>query len=95
MKLRYTPRGAVDLEDILSYLAERSPQGGRNVRARIHAVANLLLQHPNAGQLTSKSGLRRIVTAPYPFVIYYRAGAETITIHAVRHGARRPTSELR
>jgi plasmid stabilization system protein ParE len=36
MKVRYAPRAASDLESILSYLDERSPQGARNVKKALH-----------------------------------------------------------
>ena len=54
VKLRYTLRGAAELDKVLVYIEERSPQGARHVQARIQAIINLLLQHPHAGQLTSK-----------------------------------------
>lgn len=92
MKLRYTLRAAAELDEILSYIDERSPQGARSVKARIQAMTTLLSQHPQAGNLTSKSGLRRMVVYPYPYLIFYRATESEIVIHGVRHSARRPSS---
>jgi len=34
LNLRYTPKALAELADILAYIAERSPQGARNVQAR-------------------------------------------------------------
>lgn len=90
MNLRYTPKALAELADILAYVAERSPQGARNVQARIQAITALLVQHPHAGQLTSESGLRRTVTPPYPYLIFYAATAEEVVIIGVRHAAREP-----
>jgi toxin ParE1/3/4 len=90
LKLRYTPKALAELDDILTYIAERSPQGARNVQARIRAITTLLLQHPLSGQLTSESGLRRIVTPPYPYLIFYEVTVEEVVIIGVRHGAREP-----
>jgi plasmid stabilization system protein ParE len=53
VKLRYTLRGAAELDKVLAYIEERSPQGARHVQTRIQTIINLLLQHPHAGQLTS------------------------------------------
>jgi toxin ParE1/3/4 len=92
VKLRYTPRGAAELDEALAYIAKRSPQGGRRVQVRIQAVISLLLQHPYAGQLTSKSGLRRLLASPYPYPIFYRASEGEIVNHGVRHAARDPSS---
>lgn len=92
MKLRYTPRGAAELDKVLAYIEARSPQGARRVQTRIQVIINLLLQHPHAGRLTSKGRLRRIIASPYPYLIFYQATENEIVIHGVRHGARRPSS---
>lgn len=90
MRLRYTPRAAAELDGVLAYIAERSPRGAANVKRRVQALIALLLRHPEAGQRTSRAGLRRIVAHPYPYLIFYQATADEIIIHGVRHGARRP-----
>ncbi len=92
MRLRYTLRGAAELDKVLAYIDTRSPQGGRRVQARIQAVINLLLQYPHAGQPTSKGRLRRVVASPYPYLIFYQATEDEIVIHGVRHSARSPSS---
>jgi toxin ParE1/3/4 len=90
VKLRYTRRGAAELEMVLDYIAAQSPQGARHVQARIQVIIDLLLQHPRAGQLTSKARLRRMIVSPYPYVVFYAATEEEIVIHGERHSARRP-----
>lgn len=90
MKLRYTPKALAELDEILTYIAERSPQGARNVQARIQAITTLLQEHPLSGQLTSESGLRRIVTPPYPYLVFYEVTADEVVIIGIRHGARAP-----
>jgi toxin ParE1/3/4 len=92
VKLRYTLRAAAELDEVLTYIEERSPQGARRVQTRIQVVINLLLRHPHAGQLTSKGRLRRMVASPYPYLIFYQAAEDEIVIHGVRHSARRPSS---
>lgn len=93
MKLRYTLRGASELNEALDYIKAQSPQGALHVQARIQTIINLLLEHPHAGQLTSKRRLRRMVVSPYPYLIFYEATEDEIVIHGVRHAARRPQSE--
>ena len=46
------------------------------------------MEHPQAGHLTSKSGVRRMVVYPYPYLIFYRATETEVVIHGIRHGAR-------
>jgi toxin ParE1/3/4 len=88
VRLRYTLRAAAELDEVLVYIEARSPQGARRVQARIQVIINLLLQHPHAGQLTSKSRLRRMIVSPYPYLIFYQATEDEIVIH----GVRRPSS---
>jgi toxin ParE1/3/4 len=88
MRLRYTPLALEDLESILEYIADRSPQGAKRVQARIRAVTNQLLQFPLSGAVTANPAIRRMTTAPYPYVIFYQVKDDEIIIHAVRHGAR-------
>ena len=90
MKLRYTLQAAAELDEVLTYIGERSPQGARRVQTRIQVITDLLLRHPHAGQLTSKGRLRRMVA--YPYLIFYQATEDEIVIHGVRHSARRPSS---
>jgi toxin ParE1/3/4 len=93
VKLRYTLRGLAELNEALDYIEARSPQGARHVQARIQTIIDLLLEHPNVGQLTSNGRLRRMVVSPYPYLIFYEATTDEIVIHGVRHAARRPQSE--
>ena len=91
MKLRYTLRGAAELDQVLDYIEARSPQGARHVPIRTQFTIDLLLQYPRAGQLTSKDRLRRIIVSPYPYFIFYHATEHEIVIHNVRHSARSPS----
>jgi toxin ParE1/3/4 len=90
LNLRYTPKALAELADILDYIAARSPQGARKVQARIQTIAGVLAQHPLSGQLTSERGLRRAVTPPYPYLIFYEVTADEVVIVGIRHGAREP-----
>lgn len=92
MRLRFTPRGAAELDKALDYIAARSPQGARNVQTRIQAVIALLLLYPQAGLPVSKGRLRRVVATPHPYLIFYRATDDEIVIHGVRHSARNPAT---
>jgi plasmid stabilization system protein ParE len=92
VKVRYTLRAAEELDQVLSYIDERSPGGARHVKARIQAMLELIALHPSAGQLTSKRSLRRVVVYPYPYLIFYSASDDEVIIHGVRHAARRPSS---
>jgi plasmid stabilization system protein ParE len=80
------------LNDVLTFIDRQSPQGAQRVKTRILATIELVLQYPDCGRLTNKSGLRRVSAYPYPYVIFYRASSTDIVIHAIRHAARDPRS---
>jgi toxin ParE1/3/4 len=90
MKLRYTRPARTDVTSILDYVSDFSPQAAKRVRARIQAVTDLLRRHPMAGKATDNPTIRRMTTAPYPYVIFYEVTNDAVVIHAVRHGARDP-----
>jgi plasmid stabilization system protein ParE len=92
MRLRYTRPALADLEAVLDYIAIHSPQGAMRVRMRVQAIVNLLLSYPLIGSQTEDSAIRRINTAPYPYLIFYEVAGGEIIIHAVRHAARDPSS---
>lgn len=92
MRLRYTLPALADLESILDYIATHSPQGAARVQARLQAVMALLLQHSNVGRRTDDPAIRRMVASPYPYLIFYEPTEAEIIIHAIRHGARDPST---
>jgi toxin ParE1/3/4 len=87
--------GPCDLESILDYVVDRSPQGASRIHARIRAVTDLLLRYPQAGAMTDDPTIRRVTTTPYPYLVFYEATDAEIIIHAVRHGARDPSDNPR
>ena len=89
MKLSYTPKALDELDEVLTYIVEQSPGGARRVQRRLQTVIDLLVDHPYAGQSTSEPRLRRIVAAPYPYLVYYEVKADEVIIIGVRHAARR------
>jgi plasmid stabilization system protein ParE len=91
VKLRYTLPALVDLRSILDYTATHSPQAAKRVQARIQAIIDLLLIYPNIGVRTDDPVIRRLMTAPYPYLVFYEVSETEIIIHAVRHAARNPS----
>ena len=90
MKIRYTGPAARQFDAIPAHIKARSPDGAANVLSRIDEARSIATEQPRIGQSTSRPGFRRIVINPYPYVVLYRAGAEEIVVHSVRHAARKP-----
>ena len=72
-----------------------SPRGAARIHTRIRAVTDLLLRYPLAGAVTEAPTIRRMTTMPYPYLIFYEPTEAEIIIHAVRHGARDPSDDVR
>lgn len=92
MKLRYTRPALADLDAILEYISAQSPRGARHVQSRIRTVIDLVLVHPAIGLRTDDPSIRRLVASPFGYLIFYEATDTEIIIHAIRHGARSPSS---
>jgi toxin ParE1/3/4 len=92
MRLRYTRPALADLDSILDYVTAHSPQAAARIHARIGTVINLLLSHPQIGRRTEDPTIRRVNASPYPYLIFYEVTGDELIIHAVRHGARNPSS---
>ena len=91
MRLRFTPRALAEMDAILHHIGERSPHGAARQGPtawprRFHS------EPPYGGRKTSEPRLRRIVAAPYPYVIFYEVKDDEAAIVGVRHGARDPAS---
>lgn len=50
----------------------------------------MVQEHPHAAQATSRANTRRVVLAPYPYVLFYRVAADEVIITRFRHTARKP-----
>ena len=90
MRIRYTTSAADELREALDYLAERSPQGARNVAVSIQRALERVLIWPAAGQATSDPNLRRMLATPYPYFVLYEPTETEIIVHRVRHTSRSP-----
>jgi toxin ParE1/3/4 len=84
VRVRYTRRAVAQIAAALDYIAARSPQGAESVRKRLAATVAALEAHPQIGHATDRPGVRRIATAPYPYLI----AATEVIIMRFRHAAR-------
>jgi plasmid stabilization system protein ParE len=90
VNVRYTKRALAQIDEVLTYIEARSPQGAGHIGDRIAALVVLLQDHPYAGRQTTRAYVRRLPVNPYPYLIDYRVTATEIVIMRFRHAARRP-----
>jgi toxin ParE1/3/4 len=90
MKIVFTPRSLLDLEEIADYLKPRSPQGAVRVGSAILGTLQHLTQFPGLGRKQSIDGVRKIGVRRYPYLIYYSVDdkADEIVVLSVQHAAR-------
>lgn len=62
------------------------------VKRRVEAIIELILLHPLVGATTDDPSIRRMITRPYPYLVFYEATKNELIIHAIRHAARDPSS---
>jgi plasmid stabilization system protein ParE len=91
VNIRYTLSALRELKETLSFIADRTPQGARNVQARIQQMVALIALNPKIGVKTGKR-LRRLTVFPYPYLIFYSVTDHDVIIHGVRHSARHPST---
>ena len=90
MKLVYAPRALRDVDDILSYIQQRSAQGARSVSVAIEHTAEVCAEHPRGGTPTDEPHVYRWPLSAYRYTIYYRFDPATDVVEIVRvvHAAR-------
>lgn len=90
MKLRFTPRAAADITAIADHIHAQSPGAAQRVRAAILDAVQILTRFPRLGRAQTTEGVRKLVTRPYGYVVYYVADepAGEIVVVTVRHPAR-------
>jgi plasmid stabilization system protein ParE len=93
-KVRITPEAEADLRSIGDYIvAQHAPEAGRRfIQSLRSRVAELKTFPQGFGMAPEAQGvgieLRQMIHGMYR--VLYSVDEQTVTIHAVRHGARRP-----
>ena len=90
MKVVLSTLALGELDEIVAYIAERSPLGAEHVEARIRRAMEHIGRYPEAAErVEQRPDVRRLSLARYRYVIYYEVGVDTVTVLRILHGARR------
>jgi plasmid stabilization system protein ParE len=97
VKLRFTPRATEDIASIADYIHDHNPAAAVRVRAAIYTSLQNLILFPRAGRLQKTEGVRKPVTRPFAYIVYYTIDekADEIIILNVKHPAQRREHEDR
>jgi plasmid stabilization system protein ParE len=90
MRVRYSPRARDDLDQIYSYLNERSPVAAVAVLKRIHDRVQQLVDLPHMAPQTELPGIRGLSVGRYPYKAYYHAMNDEVVILHIRDLRRAP-----
>jgi plasmid stabilization system protein ParE len=66
MRVRYTETALRELDEILSYIADRNITAAASVRARVERLVGQLAGFPYMAQETEQAGVRRLPLGNYP-----------------------------
>ena len=87
-------QGAIDdASGAYVWYGERSPDVATEFLGRIEAALLLVQEFPAAGT-PGRSGTRRILLRPFPYVLVYRVDGPSVVVVAVAHTSRGPGSRL-
>lgn len=78
-----------DLDELMGYIAEDSPQAAAAVAEKIWESTRVLSDHPAMGRPGRVSGTRELIVAGTAYIIPYRVVASEVQILRVLHGARK------
>ena len=94
MRVRYTETALADVDNIISYIAARNPRAAAVVADAIEATAARIGECAHSAPMTDEPNIRMAPAGRFPYLIFYIAKADEISIVRVLHGARqRPWQE--
>ncbi len=72
MLIRYSPRSLKDIDELLAYIRNRSPQGALNASLAIEHTISLCAEYPYTGTRTNRRGIYRRPLSKYRFTLFYQ-----------------------
>lgn len=85
MRIVYTARSRQDLAEIVDGLASRNVHAALVVAATIRKRIAWLARYPSSGRAQEGMEVRKAITEPFGYLIYYVADetAQTVTVIAI------------
>lgn len=89
MKLEFHPEAELELIEAALHYELQVPGLGERFESEVRRAADLLLDHPDIGQLVDPD-LRQLVLPRFPFTLIYSATSDVLRIEVVAHQSRLP-----
>jgi toxin ParE1/3/4 len=90
VKLSLTRRARAERNAILDYVGGRSTQGMHRLADAFEDAFGLISDHPEAGEMTRREGVRSIPLTRYPYRVFYAVRRAGISVLHIRHTSRTP-----
>ncbi|MFC5422106.1 MAG: type II toxin-antitoxin system mRNA interferase toxin, RelE/StbE family [Stutzerimonas stutzeri] len=94
MKVIWTARARVELDEIADYVAPISASAGLALVRRLRQAGKQLGEHPHMGRPGRVDGSRELVVNGTPYVLPYRVSEGRVEILAVIHTSRQWPDQL-
>jgi toxin ParE1/3/4 len=94
MKVIWTARARVELDEIADYVAPISAAAALALVRRLRQAGKQLGEHPHMGRPGRVDGSRELVVNGTPYVLPYRVSDGRVEILAVIHTSRRWPDQL-
>tara|TARA_E500000318_G_scaffold16085_1_gene16394 strand:- start:106 stop:390 length:285 start_codon:yes stop_codon:yes gene_type:complete len=94
MKIDWDSRAVEDLREIIDYIDERNPAAALRTYQLISGSVSQLATHPFIGRNGRVAHTREMIVNGTPYLVAYSLGANTVTVIAVLHAARRWPDEF-
>lgn len=89
MRLEFHPEAELELIEAALHYELQVPGLGERLESEVRRATDLLLNHPEIGQLVDPD-LRRYVLPRFPFTLIYSATPDVLRIEVVAHESRLP-----
>lgn len=95
-RVRYLPKAVQQLDDIFTYLHGLNPAAARRVAGIIRRSIERIADFPHSARPSEVPGIRELVIARYPYLVFYAVDDEKQEIHIlrVRHASQDPKEHL-
>jgi plasmid stabilization system protein ParE len=87
MRVKWTRKALVNLDDAIEYIAGDNPTASRNVARKIWDNSQMLAFQPGIGRPGRVSGTRELVISGLPYILPYIQKGDTIYILRLIHSS--------
>ncbi len=87
MRIVWTAEARIDREHAIEYIGAEAPLAAAGQLEHILEQVLRLADYPKLRRVGRVRGTRELVIAHTPFVLIYRAAADTVTVLRLLHGA--------